>query len=78
MDDRERAAEELGVNANLIEKYSFPQAFASTCGPFPGPGGQMCTSFQIDAYTDGKHTIFFCCGKRIKKVADWEFRIRMP
>lgn len=78
MDDREKAAKELGVPADYIDHYSFPQAFGSSSGPFSRPGGQMFTSFQIDAYTDGKTAIFYCCGERVKRVDNWEFQIKMP
>ncbi len=78
MDDREKVAQELCTLPEYLEHYSFPQAFGSTCGPFPGAGGQMVTSFQIDAYTDGVDTVFYSCGRRIKQVKDWKFNIRMP
>ena len=78
MDDREKAAEELGVQANYLDWYSFPQTFASTSGPFMRPGGQMATTMRIDAYTDGKSTIFFCGGKRVKRIEDWRHNIKMP
>ncbi len=78
MDDREVAAKELGVNPDWLERYSFPQAFGSTTGPFGGIGGQMVTTCQIDAYTDGVKTVFFCGGRRVKCIDGWNPRISMP
>jgi hypothetical protein len=76
MDDREKAAEELGVPIDYVDRYSFPQGVCG--GPFGGPGGQTINTMQVDAYTDGVKTVFFCAGRRVKCVKDWQPYIRMP
>lgn len=78
MDDRGKVAEELRVPPALIDMYSFPQVFTSTAGPFGGIGGAAMTSMQIYAYTDGIYTVFFCNGKRVKCIKNWQPSISMP
>lgn len=54
------------------EYYAFPYTFGSTGGPFGGVGGQMMTTFTIEAWVCYNYAVLFC-GERLIKVTDkWE------
>ena len=42
---------------------SWPEAFGTTCGPFPGVGGQMVTTFRMEAWAYGHLAVVFCGGR---------------
>ncbi len=42
---------------------SWPEAFGTTCGPFPGVGGQMVTTFRMEAWAYDKWAVVFCGGR---------------
>lgn len=55
-----------------LDKFSFPHIYGSTAGPFGGIGGQAMTTFQIDAFYDGKKAAVFCGDKFIKIIDDFQ------
>lgn len=49
-----------------FEYYSWPKVFGNTSGPFFREGmlaGAAMTTFQMEAWTDYAHTVYFCKGK---------------
>lgn len=76
-EEQEKAAKILECEPDHLSYYSWPQAFGSTAGPFGGCGGQMVTTFQIDAWTDGVAAVIFCGGRCVKTVRQFEpMRVR--
>lgn len=58
------------LNIDDLTYYSFPKTYGSTSGPFGGIGGAAVTTFQIEAYSDGITTVYFCGNKIIKTVTN--------
>ena len=63
---REQAAEKLECYISDLQYYAWPETFSSTCGPWPGMGGQAFCTFTIEAWTTEEKTYFFCNGKFIR------------
>ena len=58
----------FGRDIGPIHYYSWPQMFSTTLGPFTSEGriaGQAFTEFQMEAWTDGMHTLVFCMGREV-------------
>lgn len=49
-----------------LEYYAFPYLFGNTAGPLKRSNntmaGQAMTTFTIEAWTDGRHSVLFCQG----------------
>jgi hypothetical protein len=54
------------VAAEELLYCSWPETFGSSCGPFPGIGGQACTTFRMEAWAWDQWAIVFTCGRVVK------------
>lgn len=60
------------LSEDCLDYWAYPQVFGSTAGPFGGVGGQMMTTFTIEAWVCYNYAVLFC-GERLIKVTDkWE------
>lgn len=50
----------------MLDYYAFPYQFGNTKGPLKRSNntiaGQAMTTFTIEAWTDGRHSVLFCQG----------------
>lgn len=50
----------------MLEYYAFPYLFGNTKGPLKRSNntmaGQAMTTFTIEAWSDGRHSVLFCQG----------------
>jgi hypothetical protein len=51
------------VPVDYLRYYCWDEAFGSTSGPFAGIGGQMVTTFRMEAWGYGSWAIVFCGGR---------------
>lgn len=63
-------------NSDDLSYYSFPKIYGSTSGPFGGIGGAAMTTFQIEAYSDGIITCYYCGNRFIKLVKNSKLQIQ--
>ena len=60
------------ITVSMIEEdlgyYAWPQAFGSTCGPFPGIGGSAISTFTIEAWEFNGKALYFCQGKPLSCI----------
>jgi hypothetical protein len=59
------------ADANELIYCSWPEAFGSSCGPFPGIGGQAITTFRMEAWAWEQWAVVFCNG-RIVEVGEFQ------
>lgn len=54
---------DLPARPDELTYCSWPEAFGTTKGPFPGVGGQVVTTFRMEAWAYGRLAVVFCGGR---------------
>lgn len=55
--------EKYGESYYSLDYWAWPRVYGSTAGPFGGVGGAAMTTFTVEAWTSGIHTVIFCKGR---------------
>ena len=66
---------DFGVYPEEMIYCSWPEGFGSTAGPFAGIGGQMMTTFRMEAWAYDQWAVVFC-GSKVVYVGEFTIGAR--